>query len=140
MANIRAGKVMFQKVRPYAPVESKRILYETTQDILEKKETVAEVARDFRKRVILPFSDWETGLPSYQDAGYEVLRQTMASYTNYVEKLKPQDAQKFARLSLGESQLNAIENASLKNVDIKLFKDTLEKSMGKTLRSVLIPD
>ena len=140
MTNIRAGKVMFQKIRPNKQVESKRILYETTQDILEKKETIAEVARDFRKRVITPFSDWETGLPSYKDTGYEVLRQTIASYTNFVEKLNPQDAQKFARLSLGEAQLNAIENVSQKNVDIKLFKDTLEKSMGKTLRSVLVPD
>lgn len=129
-----------QRIRPYKPVESKRILYETTQDILDRKETVQEVARDFRKRIIAPFSDWETGLPSYKDDGYEVLRQAIASYTNYVDKLKPQDAEKFARLSLGESQLNAIENVSQNNVDIKLFKDTLEKSIGKSLREVLAPN
>ena len=140
MANIRAGKVIMQRIRPYKPVESKRILYETTQDILDRKETVQEVARDFRKRIIAPFSDWETGLPSYKDDGYEVLRQAIASYTNYVDKLKPQDAEKFARLSLGESQLNAIENVSQNNVDIKLFKDTLEKSIGKSLREVLAPN
>lgn len=136
----QTGKVILARIRPYKPVEQKRIIYETTQDIFERKDTVLDVAKDFRKRLIKPIADWETGLPANGEDGYEVLRQTIASYTNYVEKLKPQDAERFTKLAIGETQMEAIETACKKNADIKLFKETLEKSLGKSIRSIIIPD
>ena len=136
----KTGKTILGRIRPNKPVEQKRIIYETTKDIFERKDTVLDVAKDFRKRLINPISDWQTGLPAYGEDGYEILRQTIASYTNYVEKLKPQDAERFTKLAIGENQLEAIESVCEKNIDIKVFKETLEKSLGRTIRSVILPD
>ena len=141
MANIRAGNIIMQRIRPYKPVEVKKAIYTTSQDVFDRKETVLEVAKEFRSRLIKPFSaDWEKGLPKYNEDGYAVLRQALASYTSYVEKLKPVDAEKFAKLAIGENQLIALEKASKNNVDVKLFTETLEKSLGRTIRSVILPD
>lgn len=136
----KAGKTILSRIRPYKPVDTKRVIYETTQDIFERRDTVLDVAKDFRKRLVNPIADWKTGLPAYGDEGYGTLRQIISSYTNYVEKLKPQDAEKFTKLAIGENQLDAIEAVCDKNVDIKLFKETLEKSLGKTIRSVIVPN
>ena len=95
----KAGKTILSRIRPYKPVDTKRVIYETTQDIFERRDTVLDVAKDFRKRLVNPIADWKTGLPAYGDEGYGTLRQIISSYTNYVEKLKPQDAEKFTKLA-----------------------------------------
>lgn len=140
MSKIRAGKIITQRIRPNKPIEVKKAIYTTSEDIFERKDTVLDVAKDFRNRLIKPIADWETGLPAYWEEGYNILRQNLASYTSYVEKLKQADAEKFTRLAIGENQLNALEEASKKNVDIRLFTETLEKSLGKLIRSVIIPN
>ncbi len=140
MTNIRAGKIITQRIRSNKPIDVKKVIYTTSEDIFERKDTVLDVAKDFRNRLIKPIADWKTGLPAYGEEGYNILRQNLASYTSYVEKLKQPDAEKFVRLAIGENQLNALEEAGKKNVDIRLFTETLEKSLGKTIRSVIIPN
>ena len=46
----KAGKTIFSRIRPYKPVDTKRVIYETTQDIFERRDSVLDVAKDFRKR------------------------------------------------------------------------------------------
>ncbi len=142
MVNFQNVKnAVLPRIRPNAKIDAKKVAYETAKDTFERKNTVLDVAKDFRKRVLDTFEfDWKEGVPLPGEDGYELLRQTMASYTTYIEKLNPSDAEKFTRLAMGERQLSAIEDASRKNVDVRLFKETLEKSLGRSIRSIVKPD
>ncbi len=132
---------LIPRLRPNRKIEAKKAAYETAKDTFERKNSVLDVAKDFRKRVLEAFeTDWQQGVPLPGEDGYELLRQTMAPYTNYVQKLTQADAEKFTRLAIGENQLTAIEDASKKNIDVRRFKETLEESLGKSLRSIVKPN
>ena len=79
-------------------------------------------------------------MPENGDEGSTILRNQLAGFTNFVDGLSKQDAEYFTKLVFGEEQLKAIELGTTKNVDIRLFKETLEKSLGKSIHSVVKPN
>lgn len=115
-------------------------IYEETSDIFVRSDAVKNVAKEFRSRIIVPFSDWKGVLPVDGDEGADLLKKSMALFTGFVDKLSKVDAERFTKLAIGENHLEVIKNSSIVNKDVKLFKDTLEKSLGKTIENVIKPN
>ena len=59
------------------------------------------------------------------------------------ERYSEYESREWGKIDLRENQnmqLIALEKASKNNVDIKLFTETLEKSLGKSIRSIMATD
>lgn len=98
---------------------------------------VATVAKDFRKRVVLPFADWKDHLPEDGEAGSGVLRQMISTYTEFIESLIPTDAEKFTKLAIGADQLDMIEKVGAKNTELRVFQETIESKVGKKILDII---
>ena len=130
---------ILQKMAQRSPITAKKIEYQSSNDFFDRSSTVKDVAKEFKNR-ILKFTDWKDGMPKNGDDGATLLREKMAGYTNFVEGLSKKDAEYFTKLVFGEEQIKALEAGAKQNVDVKLFSETLEKSLGKPIRKVIKPD
>ena len=113
-------------------------VYTQTQDVFEKSDTVKSFAESFKKNVLDSVADWETNVPLDEEAGSTSLKNLLAPYTLWAEKLNQHDSERFVKLVFGETQVEYIEKASLRNSDVNLFKTTLENSLGKSIREVVV--
>lgn len=127
---------MLQKISQKSPIASKKDQYTKSNDVFERYTTVKDVAKEFRKKILI-FSDWKDGMPTNGDEGSTLLREQLASFTNFVDGLSQKDAEYFTKLVFGEEQLKVIEVGTKKNVDVRLFQETLEKRLGKSIHSVV---
>lgn len=129
-----------KKIVNNTTVRNNAKLYEQTTDIFVRSDSVKDVAKEFRNKIIVPFADWKDILPADGECGADILSKSMALYTKIVEKLSKKDAEHFTRLAIGEDQLRVLENSSIGNKDVKLFMETLEKSLGNTIEKVIKPN
>ena len=113
------------------------ISFERNVDIFEKEDIAQETARDFRKRVILAFSDWYEPVPDEGHKDNIQLKKLLSPYIDAIEHMNQHEAECFARLALGEEQIKEIEEGSLINPDLKHFKDALENKIGKPLNKLI---
>lgn len=105
------------------------------KDVFEKSSTeiVVESARDFRDRVIKPFSDWKD--PAHFEKDSAIVSSLFSPFTEMIGELKKKDVEHFSRLVFGEDNIKTIEIAGKRNADVKLFLDTIEKKLGCPLNS-----
>ena len=129
--------VLPKRIFPTTTVQKAQNIYTQTTDVFEKQDVVKTTAATFKKTVFDSVSDWAEGIPADGKEGADFLKKLLAPYTVFVEKLSTHDAERFVKLVFGENQVEFIEDASTKNKDVMLLKDTLEKSLGKTIREVI---
>ena len=130
--------ILPKRLYPTTGVIKAQKLYVQTGDIFVKSDSVREVAASFKKNIFDSVSDWDSQIPSDKEDGASLLKKLLAPYTVFAEKLIPHDSERFVRLAFGENQVEFLEKASLRNKDVMLFKTTLEKTLGKTIREVVV--
>ena len=106
-------------------------------DVFEKSgaQEVVESARDFMERVLKPFADWKN--PESFEENSALVSSLFKPYIDMIGNFKKKDAEHFTRLVFGEDTIEAIEIASKRNSDVKLFVNTLEEKLGSTIRNII---
>ena len=127
-----------KRIFPTIGIAKAQKSYLQTQDIFEKGDSVKSAAVSFKKMVFESLDDWKTSVPRDNEDGATHLKKILAPYTVFTNKLNSHDAERFTKLAFGENQVEFIENASVRNKDVKLFKSVLEKRLGKSIREVVV--
>lgn len=136
MRGIRPIKLpIYNKIPVNRAISTKGNLYQQADDVFVRSDLVKSVASDFREKMILPFANWDEAFPSDGEEGAELLKSLIVPYQQTIEKFSKHDAETFTRLVFGEKYIEQIENASIKNTDLRNFKLSLEKVLGKELRT-----
>lgn len=97
--------------------------------------TVKECAKSFREGIIKPFSDWKH--PDIFEEDNKITSNLFSPFVEIVDKFSKDEASYFAKLVFGEDTIEAFEEASKRNTDVKLFKDTLEKRLGVSIKECI---
>lgn len=113
-------------------------LYNSAKDTFVRSTATKDVAAKFRKQVVLPFSHWDSSFPADYEKGSGLLQDMLEPYIKAIKGFSAKDAEMFSKLVFGEKHIKQLEEGSKKNTDLKIFKETLEDVMGKTLSEVIV--
>ena len=132
------SKLLSKSIAINTKVDTAHRAYSHATDIFDKRDTVKNVALEFKKNLFDSIDDWHLSIPANDESGSTLLKKILAPYTLFVDTLNEKDTERFTRFVFGENQVEMLEDASIKNNDIDLFKRTLEKSLGRTIREVIV--
>lgn len=130
------------KVKNPISQEAVKLAKQLEKDVFQKEDLTSlplkELAKTFRTSLVAPYADWQDAIPADSEAGSELIKKAMKKFRPSIEKLNPDESERFLRLVFGENHLGALEKSRKTNTDIRLFAELFESKIGKPIEKVIV--
>ncbi len=122
-----------------ANVKNVAVKLQKSHDVFERSTVVKDTASKFRNTVVQPFAEFTTKglMPKDTDKGSSYLKSVLEPFIKTIEHFNAHDTEKFLKLSMGSDHLPILKDGAKVNSDVRLFVQTMEEKMGKSIADVL---